>query len=217
MKVDMSNIGHNHRPLENRIFDDPSVSVEDVLEAVSARIQRTNDEILTTLTEAAKALSGNKERLPASFCDADIMTALELLSHISKHNEKVDEQKGQMLTAVKEFTSTLDALCKPLNEGLKDLEKIVRERMQTAYLASVDQHNEERSESETPMTSLTLRAPSGAKATLIIGEDIDIQSAADIPRKFLTPDLKLLAAAVKKGEKVPGVEKKRKPSLRVST
>lgn len=234
MKI-MSYIGHNRPPsdqiladdpnieetdvsdLEQKIFGDGDNSVADVLNAVFCHIERTNISLLKTLSAKSKAFAGNKDRLPENLEDDEILTSLDLLSHLANHNDQITACKNDISGQVKDLTASLDSILKPLGEGLAALEKAVRVRLEAAYLRSLDQHNEQLEDGEKPMTSLTLRASSGAKATLVIGSEVDIQSADDIPRKFLTPDMKLLNAAIKKGEKIPGIGEKRKPSLRVST
>lgn len=210
-------IGHNHMPLEERIFQDPSVSVEDVLAAVTSRIERANKTIIDELTKTAKTLSGNKDRIPETFTNAEVLTALDLLARIDDHANDVAETKDKVLTAAQEFLKNLTLLCKPLDASLSPLEKSLRTAIAPAMEKALDEHNAERTEGETRMNSLTLRSASGAKATLIDSQELEVIYPSNVPREFCVPDPKLLAEALKNGREVPGTAKKRKTTLRIST
>lgn len=213
----MAGIGHNYSPLHERIFSDPEISVEDVLAAVSTHIKSQNHLDINHLSTSAAALSTNQERLPETFGQIQITSALNLLAHMDAHADRVTETKASMLGAAETFVSNLKKDCKPLDEGIAPLEKILRARIVDGMIEHIDAHNSERTEHEDLMGSLTLKGSSGARATLSIGEEIVIEAEAEIPREFCTPCPKLIAAAIKSGTNVPGVKQKRKPSLRITT
>lgn len=212
----MGQIGHNHAPLEERIFDDPSVSIEDVLTAVAARIERTNKPALETITKITDQLAANAPRLPETFSEEDARKALDLLDRLDQHSEVIAETRENVCAAAEKFVDTLKTLCKPLDGGLAALEKALRPRLESRLIADMDAHNGSLAPGEKLMSSLTIRGPSGAKATLVDGEEAVVVDAEKIPRNFCIPDAKKIAAAIKAGEKIPGVEGKRKTSLRIS-
>src|SRR3546814_9904909 len=84
-----------------------------------------------------------------------------------------------------------------------DLEKAVRNRITDAMISQIETHNNDRSESENAMNSLTLRASSGTRATLSLSEDHEIAAEAEVPREFCAPCPKLIGAAIKSGKEVP--------------
>lgn len=210
-------IGHNHMPLEERIFSDPSVSVGDVLTAVASRVERQYDKIIKDLADTAKALSGNKDRLPETFGQADVQKGLDLLARMDSHSTAVTQTRETVLKSAEEFVASLKALCKPLDEGLAPLEKTLRASITPALERILDEHNADRTDAEAKLGSFTIRAASGAKATLVDGEDVEVISPTEVPREFCVPDPKLLLVALKEGKEVPGTAKKRKTSLRIST
>lgn len=213
----MGTLGHNAPPLADRIFLDPDTDVEDVLGAVSERIQRQYANDLRAVSEQASQLAANRDRLPEALSDAQVGIALDLLGRLSTHDERVADLKDKVLSDAKRFIASLEALCSPLNEGISALEKALRVQLTSALVSRLDEHNAERTESEPKLATLTLRGSSGTKATISDSEEVVIDSVDDIPRKFLAPDLKKVAAAVKAGEEVPGTGRKRKTSLRIST
>lgn len=212
----MSTIGHNRRPLVETLFVDTDVSIEEILEAVRIYVEGQHRAQISNLSESSATLAANKDRLPETLSDNEITRALDLLSKLSEQDAQIVEQKEILLKAAKALVSELEEIAKPMSEGLSALEKALRCKLTDAYVKRIDAHNAERSELEPQMTSLTLRSSSGAKATLTFGEEIIIIDPTKIPRMYLIPDPKLLAAAIKKGQEVPGVDKKRKPSLRIS-
>src|SRR3546814_16368267 len=84
-------------------------------------------------------------------------------------------------------------------------------------ISQIETHNNDRSESENAMNSLTLRASSGTRATLSLSEDHEIAAEAEVPREFCAPCPKLLGAAIKSGKEVPVVKTKRKANLSITT
>lgn len=213
----MSTIGHNRPPLRDRIFADPETSLEDVFEATAAHIKSTYQPDIDDITARTRILANNKDNLPDSLNDNEIGTALDLLAALTHQAEQIQETKNAVLAAVTNLVSDLNALCKPMEAGLGDLEKAVRSRLTDALSLRIDNHNKQRTEGEPIMTSLTLRGSSGAKATLIDGKEPQVSSSDLIPEKFMIPDTKAITAAWKKGESVPGVDERRKLSLRVTT
>lgn len=213
----MQGIGHNFSPLHERIFSDPEVSVEDVLLAVSTHLEIEKRPAIDQLSAMAVLLSSNASRVPEKLEDAHITSALDLLSHMDAHCEEVSETKAGLVGVAEELVARLKTSCKPLEEGLSPLEKILRSRITDAMTIRIDDHNGDRTDAEDPMTSLTIRSASGARATLSFAEDLEIETAGEVPREFCAPCPKLIAAAVKSGKKVPGVRQKRKPTLRITT
>jgi hypothetical protein len=213
----MQGLGHNSITLRDRIFSDPEISVRDVLSAVSDHIQTTNKSDLESLTASATMLAGNKERLPEDFEAHHISSGLNLLAHMDAHSERAASARENMIADAESFVAELKASCKFIDEGISPLEKLLRSKITDHMLRSIDDHNAERSPTEEHMKTLTLRASGGAKATLSIGTDIEIESQEQIPREFCIPCPKLIAAAVKNGKNVPGIKEKRKPTLRITT
>src|SRR3546814_20155031 len=74
-------------------------------------------------------------------------------------------------------------------------------------ISQIETHNNDRSESENAMNSLTLRASSGTRATLSLSEDHEIAAEAEVPREFCAPCPKLIGAAIKSGKEVQGVKR----------
>lgn len=212
----MSQIGHNHVPLEERIFSDPSVSVDDVLAAVASRIQRQNADEMARLSSIAEQLSGNIERLPETFTEAEAKKALDLLARLDAHSDDAEELRTNVCQAAQTFVENLSVLCKPLDQGLAALEKALRPKIEQFLVSDLDSHNADLADGEAPMTSLTLRSASGAKATMTDSVEMEIADKSKIPTNFLIPDAKALGAAFKAGEKIPGLGEKRKTSLRIS-
>jgi hypothetical protein len=213
----MQGIGHNFLPLHERIFSDPEVSVDDVLLAVSTHLEISNKSNLEQLSATAALLALNKDRLPDQFDEAQIGSALNLLSHVDNHSAEVAEARLGVIAAAEDFVTRLKAVCKPLDDRIAPLEKAIRARITDAMISQIDAHNNERSTSEDQMGCLTLRASSGTRATLSMSDDHEIEVASEIPREFCTPCPKLIGAAIKSGKEVPGVKQKRKPTLRITT
>src|SRR3546814_14197424 len=79
-----------------------------------------------------------------------------------------------LFRSAEDFVSRLKIACKPLDDGIAPLEKAVRNRITDAMISQIETHNNDRSESENAMNSLTLRASSGTRATLSLSEDHEI-------------------------------------------
>src|SRR3546814_6563773 len=73
---------------------------------------------------------------------------------------KIAETRLAILSAAEDFVSRLKIACKPLDDGIAPLEKAVRNRITDAMISQIETHNNDRSESENAMNSLTLRARS---------------------------------------------------------
>src|SRR3546814_2049941 len=110
---------------------------------------------------------------------------------------KIAETRLAILSAAEDFVSRLKIACKPLDDGIAPLEKAVRNRITDAMISQIETHNNDRSESENAMNSLTLRASSGTRATLSLSEDHEIAAEAEVTREFCAPCPKLIGAAIK--------------------
>lgn len=208
--------GHNEPPLEDRLFTDPQITPAAVLEAVASHLRREREKSISDLADRAKALAANRKRLPEKLDEAGALAALSLLSALDLHGERVAEEREAVVSAAKAVTDELVALCKPLDAGLAPLEKDLRPLLEVYVLEKLDAHNAERTDGESPMTSFTLRGPSGAKATVTDGWENAIVDPAAVPRDLCVPDQKLVDSAVAERKTVPGVERRRKPALRIS-
>src|SRR3546814_9847222 len=98
-----------------------------------------------------------------------------------------------------------------------DLEKAVRNRITDAMISQIETHNNDRSESENAMNSLTLRASSGTRATLSLSEDHEIAAEEEVPRAFCAPCTNLIGDENTSAKEVPAVKTKRNALLRLNT
>src|SRR3546814_20872062 len=79
---------------------------------------------------------------------------------------KIAETRLAILSAAEDFVSRLKIACKPLDDGIAPLEKAVRNRITDAMISQIETHNNDRSESEKAMNSITHRASTDTPATL---------------------------------------------------
>lgn len=212
----IATIGHNQPTLEDRIFSDPSITAQDVLEAVGARLKQEHQDEINALTDRAKQLTANGSRLPETLTQEGAIAALELIHAIDQHEERVKTERDTLVATAKTFMDEMAGFCKPIDAGLAALTKKMRPLLEEFLFSRLDAHNAEREGTEELKTSITERGPSGSKATLVEGWENIVTDPNLIPRDLCVPDQKLIDKAIAEGREVPGTEKKRSGSLRVS-
>lgn len=211
-------IGHNEPPLEEWIFQHAGASVESVLAAVSARLARENAARVAELSDSARSLVANLDRIPRELDDDAASKAYELLAAIGLHEERVEEVRREVIESAKATLAELTALCKPVDDGIAKLDKKLRPLITARLLARIEAHDAERVKGEPLLTSLTEQGRSGAKATLTVTWRNEVVDASALPPEYTTstPDQKKIDAAVAGGTEVPGVERRRDPALRIT-
>lgn len=214
--TDKPGLGHNMPPLEDRIFADPETTEADVLGVVMGRLKRQSADGIAGCVRRAKALAANSKSMPEKLDEDNVMGALELIAALDQHAQRVDEVKSVLLESIKAAADEANKLCKPMEAGLAPLEKNLRPMLVEYLTGLLDRHNAERVGDEPKLTSLTLRGPSGSKASLTDGSKVVVTDAAAVPREFCVPDAALIDEATKAGRKVPGTGVERAPTLRVT-
>lgn len=208
-------IGHNRPSLADRIFAEPDATIVTVLEAVRDRIRSDTASDIANVSARAKSLSGNSKRLPEELDDDTFGAALDLLAEIGIHVERATDLKTETVAASKAVTDALSADCKPMEAGMAPLEKSLRPLIESYLAKRVAGHNEMLPDGQERMTSLTLRGPSGARATISVGSENVVVDADLVPRALCSPDQALIDAEMERTGKVPGVEARPKTSLKV--
>lgn len=218
-------IGHNKPSLEDRIFGDPEVTVSDVLDAVASRIRRERTASIDEVSARARNLAGNADRIPEALDAQGAMKALELLSAIDLHSERVVEQREEAMAKVKSLMDDVSAMCKELDAGISPLEKKLRPLLEQYLVAKLDAHNAEREGGEEKLGSITERGPSGSKATYVDGWKNVVVDPSKVPAEYKVPDQKMIDKAIEASMKkagggqplvIGGVERRRSGTLRVS-
>jgi hypothetical protein len=209
-------LGHNKPPLEDRIFADPDVTEADVIAVVMARLKRGGAEALAENSARAKQLAANAKRLPTALDEKTAIAALELLAALDVHAERAEAVREALVDMVKKAAADATALCKPLDAGLAPLEKGLRPLFVEYLTKELDRHNAERTPGEQRMPSITVRGPSGSKATLTDAYQTVVTDAAAVEREYCVPDMALIEAAIAEGKKVSGTGRERCPTLRVT-
>jgi hypothetical protein len=208
-------IGHNRPSLADRIFAEPDATVTTVLEAVRDRIRAEAAGSIADTSARAKSLSGNAKRLPKALDDETFGRALDLLAEIGIQVERAGEVKTETVAAAKGVTDALTADCKPLDAGMAPLEKSLRPLVEGYLRERLDRHNATLPDGHEPMTSLTLRGASGARAAITVGTENVVVDATLLPREVCSPDQNLIDAEIERTGMVPGVEVRPKTSLKV--
>lgn len=209
-------MGHNKAPLEDRIFADPEVTEADVIAVVMTRLKKASAEGLAQNTARAKQLAANAKRLPEALDEKTAISALELLAALDLHTERAEAVRAVIVDMLKKAAADATALCKPLDAGLAPLEKGLRPLFIQYLTGELDRHNAERTPGEQKMPSITLRGPSGSKATLTDGHQTVVLDPAAVPREYCMPDMALIEAAIAEGKEVVGTGRERSPTLRVT-
>lgn len=214
--MEAAGIGHNMPSLSDRIFSDPEVTIQDVLDAVVSHIRKNREDRIAELTERATRLEANSNRLPQNLDENGSTAALELLTALSIHEEAVIQERAEIIDAAKGLVTELTTLCKPLDAGLASLEKKIRPLMSEYLVRQLDAHNATLADGESLMTSISKRGPSGGNVSITDNWKASITDPNLIPRHLCVPDLKLIEAALANNNEVPGTEKVRAPSIRVA-
>lgn len=206
--------------LEDRIFADPSTTIEDIFQVLKERIHRSHAADIHRLSTDSARLLQNKSRMPDNFNEEATIRGLNFINRLASHADKAEQLRSSIEDTAKAFTKQLGELCAAVDAGLSPLEKSVREKIAGHLEARINSYNANRGPDEPLMTSTIFRSPAGTSVSLSFAQDIEITDPALLPREYLVPDTKLLLKTMEKlpnDQEIPGISRKRKLSPRFTT
>lgn len=156
---------------------------------------------------------------------ADIERGEELLREIKRFENRFTDEKGLITKPLMKGLSAVRDLFKPLESGLSDAKKIIKEKM-LAYTIEQDEIiAAQQAKIESRVEKGTMRADTAAgkleaidaskvKSNVRTVVKVRVVDEDSIPRQFMMPNLPLITEGIlRHGEVIPGVEKFEEKSI----